>query len=66
MGRLYNGLHPNCQCAEESLLTVFECAPYQHVTESTHFRPGQSPSRLDSVFSNEEGMVGNLKYNLKY
>ena len=28
----------------------------------THFRPNQTPSILDLVFTNEEGMVANLVY----
>ena len=57
-----NSLNPNSHCAEEFLLAVSECAFYQYVTEPTRFRPGQSSSRLDLVFSNEEGMVGNSEY----
>ena len=40
-----NGLHPDSACAEEFLLAVSERALYQHVTEPTCFRPGQSLSR---------------------
>ena len=60
-----NTLHSDGHCAEEFLLAVSECGLIQHVTvltEPTRFRPGQSPSRLDLVFSNEEGMVSNLEY----
>ena len=35
---------------------------YQHVTEATRYRPGQSQSRLDLIFSNEYNMVNDLEY----
>jgi len=42
-------------------LAVSECELFQNITELTCFRPGQSLSRLDLVFSNEEGMMSNLE-----
>ena len=57
-----NNVHSDGHCAEEFLLAMSECALFQHITEPARFRPGQSPSRLDLVFSNEEGMVSNLEY----
>ena len=35
---------------------------YQHVTENTRHRAGQSPSRLDLIFSNEIDMVTDVEY----
>ena len=35
---------------------------YQHVEECTRHRVGQSPSRLDLIFSNEQGMITDLDY----
>ena len=57
-----NDVGSNTQCLDDFLLTVSECALYQHIIEPTHFRPNQTPSTLDLVFTNEEGMVTNLVY----
>ena len=35
---------------------------YQHVEETTRHRMGQSPSRLDLLFTNEVGMINDLEY----
>ena len=45
-----------------NLSTIFmenyrDCFLYQHVMAPTHHRPGCTPTTLDLVFSNEEGMV---------
>jgi len=42
-------------------LAVSECGLFQQIREPTHFRPDQSPSRLDLIFSNEKGMVSDLE-----
>ena len=34
----------------------------QHVTEPTHYRGNCTPSTLDLILANEEGMVENIKY----
>ena len=34
----------------------------QHVTEPTRYRPGHTPSMLDLILTNEEGMVHSLRY----
>ena len=57
-----NDVGADTQCLDDFLLTVSECALYQHIIEPTHFRPNQTPSILDLVFTNEEGMVTNLVY----
>ena len=33
----------------------------QHVTELTHYRGSNTPNTLDVIFTNEEGMIENLK-----
>ena len=40
--------------------TIKDLFLYQHVVEDTRFRVGQSPSRLDLIFTNEDGMISNL------
>ena len=50
------------QCLVDFLLTISECALYQHITDMTHCRTNQMPSTLDLVFTNEEGMLTNLSY----
>ena len=39
-----------------------DCFLTQHVLEPTRFRPGQPPSTLDLLLTNEEGMVSDLNY----
>ena len=56
-----NDVDPDTQCLDNFLLTISECALYQHIIESTH-RTNQTPSILDLVFTNEERMVTNLVY----
>ena len=34
----------------------------QHVTEPTHFRGNDTPNKLVLIFTNESGMIDNLKY----
>ena len=41
---------------------IQDCFFTQHVTQPTRFRPGQPPSILDMILTNEEGMVNNLSY----
>ena len=48
---------------EKSFLDcVQDCYLHQHVTEPTRYREGQTPSTLDLVLTNEEGMIANLMY----
>ena len=42
--------------------TTQNCFLYQHIRCPTRFRVGDSPSTLDLVFTDEEGMVKNLRY----
>ena len=41
---------------------VQDCFLHQHITEPTRYREGQTPSTLDLVMTNEEGMIANLTY----
>ena len=47
--------HTLIKCIQDCFLT-------QHVSKPTIFRPGQPPSILDLLLTNEEGMVNNLSY----
>ena len=47
--------HALIRCLQDCFLT-------QHVTGPTRFRPGQLPSTLDLLLTNEEGMIRNLSY----
>ena len=50
------------QSSEEFLEELYTCVLCQHVSEPTHFKHGVSPSLLDLVITNEEGMISNLNY----
>ena len=41
---------------------VRDCYLHQHIREPTRCRIGQTPSTIDLVFSNEEGMVSDIKH----
>lgn len=43
--------------------TIRDTFLYQHVAEPTHCRGEQQPTLIDLVFTNEEGMVMNLKHH---
>ena len=47
--------HSLIQCVQDCFLT-------QHVSSPTRFRPGQPPSLLDLLLTNEEGMIRDLSY----
>jgi hypothetical protein len=50
--------HPSSEfleCTRESYLL-------QHITQPTHFRPGQTPNTLDLIFTNELHMLEELSY----
>ena len=53
-----NDVGPDTPCLDDFLLIIRECA--LNIIEPTHFRPNQTPSILDLVFTNEEGMLTNL------
>ena len=44
------------------LNAIQDCPLFQHVSFPTRYRDGEVPSLLDLVFSNEEGMVTDLKH----
>ena len=53
-----DGNHPAnlfMESARDAFLT-------QHVTEPTHYRGNNTPNTLDLIFTNEEGMLEQLKY----
>ena len=41
---------------------VYDSFLFQHVTLPTHYRGNQTPTLIDLVFSNEEGMVQNVQH----
>ena len=56
-----------CDYVKENSIAPFietaqNCFLHQHVFEPTRYRGGNEPSLLDLIFSNEEGMVYNLKH----
>ncbi|MCG8075274.1 MAG: endonuclease/exonuclease/phosphatase family protein, partial [Candidatus Thiodiazotropha taylori] len=50
------------QCSSLFMEKVKDLFLYQHVMDYTRHRTGQSPSRLDLIFSNEANMVSELDY----
>ena len=48
--------------SEDFLEVLSTCSLYQHVSEPTRFKQGVSPSLLDLVITNEEGMISDLSY----
>ena len=53
---------PAPQHSEEFLKMLSTCTLYQHVSDSTRFKPGIEPSLLDFLIINEEGMISDLSY----
>ena len=49
--------------AHKFLAAVQDCLLFQHVTQPTRFRDGVTPSTLDLVMTNEEGMLTDLQYS---
>ena len=49
-------------CASIFMERIKDLFLYQHVKEFTRHRLGQSPSRLDLIFTNEPGMITDLDY----
>ena len=54
---------PDSHHAHKFLAAVQDCLLFQHAMQPTRFRDGVSPSLLDLVFTNEEGMLTNLQYS---
>ena len=46
--------------AEQFLEAIKDSFLYQHASDPTHYRTGNTPSILDLIFTNEEHMVSNL------
>ena len=38
-----------------------DCSLFQHIRDPTHYRGSQTPSTLDLIISNEEGMVDGIE-----
>ena len=55
-------LLPDPKPSEDFLEVLSTCSLYQHVSEPTRFKQGVSPSLLDLVITNEEGMISELLY----
>ena len=45
---------------EPFLEVVDDLFLFQHITAPTRFRPGETPSLLDLVFTNEQDMINNI------
>ena len=57
---LSSAAHPHH--THDFISTTQECLLFQHVLEPTRFRHGQSPTLLDLILSNEDGMISELSY----
>ena len=44
------------------LNTIQECFLYQHVTQATQYRIGETPNLLDLIITNEEGLISSLEH----
>ena len=53
---------PDTNPAHQFLSTVQDLFLFQHVTESTRYRDGVSPSLLDLILTNEEGMITSMDF----
>ena len=53
---------PELHFAHRFLDTIHNCMLFQHVTQPTRFRDGETANTLDLLFTNEEGMLTNLEY----
>ena len=53
---------PPTHFAHMFLNIVHDCLLFQHVTHPTRYRQGYTPSTLDLVLTNEEGMISDLEY----
>ena len=52
---------PDNHVSHDLIEAVQECGLYQHVTQPTRYRVGNTPSVLDLIMTNEEGMVQALE-----
>lgn len=50
------------QCSSIFVETIKDSFLHQHVESETRFRQGQTPSRLDLLFTNESSMINDLEY----
>ena len=55
-------LESDSHIATRFLNTTQDMFLYQHVGQNTRIREGNIPSRVDLVFTNEEGMISNIEY----
>lgn len=53
---------PDSNPAHQFLSTVQDLFLFQHVTEPTRYRDGVSPSLLDLILTNEEGMITSMDF----
>ena len=53
---------PDGHYSHKVIDTIHDTFLYQHVTEPTRYRMGETPHILDVVLTNEEGMVRSLSY----
>ena len=53
---------PDTHPAHSFIEVIQSCFLFQHVEQPTRFREGETPNVLDLVFTNEEGMIHNLKH----
>ena len=58
-----NEYAPKGQQHQDFIETLQDCYLFQHVTEPTRYRDGESSNILDLILSNEEGMVNDLTYH---
>ena len=54
---------PESHIAHKLLSMVHDCLLYQHVMYPTRYREGDSPSTLDLILTNEDGMMSALEYH---
>ena len=54
---------PDSHFAHKFLDAIHNCLLFQHVTQPTRFREGETPNVLDLLFTNEEGMLTGLNYH---
>lgn len=55
-------LDSSTHVSSKFLETTQDMFLYQHVGNNTRYREGNAPSRVDFIFTNEEGMINNIEY----
>ena len=55
-------VNPRNAHVESFIDTIQDLFLFQHIQESTSFRPGTTPSLLDLVFTNEANMINHVDY----